>query len=55
MKNSLALELLRLVTFLPLTIVLLAMLSEDQYGIFQQREQVVSQELAQQTSCFWEG
>ena len=43
MKKFDALELLRLVTFLPLVIVLLAMAGDDRYGTFQQADQFFSQ------------
>jgi len=55
MKKFKALELLRLVTFLPLIIVVLAMVNQDQYSTFQQSGQIVSQEQASQTTYFWEG
>ena|GEM_PF-2933415 len=55
MKNFNALELLRLVTFLPLIVVLFAIAGEDQIGAFQHPDQIVSHELPYQDTCFWEG
>lgn len=55
MKKFQALELLRLVTFLPLLIVIVAMMNQDQYSPFQQPGQIVSQEESSQTTYFWEG
>ena len=55
MKKFQALELLRLVTFLPLLVVVVAMLNQEQYNSFQQPGQIVSQEQSSQTTYFWEG
>jgi hypothetical protein len=47
MKNFNPLELLRLVSFLPLIVVLLAMVSEDRLGTFQQSAQSSGQQSIQ--------
>ena len=55
MKKFNALELLRLVTFLPLIIVLIAMVDDERNGTFPPPDKIVNQEQQNQVTLFQEG